>query len=417
MLFVSMLKGFGFLGESQKNTDNTPTNEKARPSVALQPARQASTAPPDSDAGVASTVVNPSKALHKKTTQMKKTGDAPATTGPIAANMKPISSTGTGITRKKLSLSSPSTVTASVSAVAPSVSKESVNADKSAVRAKAAKSPTSVMAAGAAASSEQDLESVASRKAAKTSATKPAASAVELEAAGGAVAATAMGGAEPVQVADAALVVASTQQADSTPAVAVRKGRKPVAAAVPAPQPKPSHAPDAAKATFSSTNERPQAAIVHTPARKDAKLADNWKSKAVDELTDDEVLSMPDSEYMNESQMAFFRLKLSRLKEDILSNAGQTTDNLREDTIVVPDPADRATIEEEHALELRTRDRERKLLKKIEHSIARIDSGESGYCDETGEAIGVGRLIARPTANLSLEAQQRRELKQKMFGD
>ena len=85
--------------------------------------------------------------------------------------------------------------------------------------------------------------------------------------------------------------------------------------------------------------------------------------------------------------------------------------------MVVPDPADRATIEEEHALELRTRDRERKLLKKIEQSIGRIDGGDYGYCDETGEPIGVGRLLARPTATLSLEAQQRRELKQKMFGD
>ncbi|MBS0610750.1 MAG: RNA polymerase-binding protein DksA, partial [Proteobacteria bacterium] len=93
------------------------------------------------------------------------------------------------------------------------------------------------------------------------------------------------------------------------------------------------------------------------------------------------------------------------------------TEHLREDTVVVPDPADRATIEEEHALELRTRDRERKLLKKIEQSIARIDAGDYGYCDETGEPIGVGRLLARPTATLSLEAQQRRELKQKMFGD
>lgn len=157
--------------------------------------------------------------------------------------------------------------------------------------------------------------------------------------------------------------------------------------------------------------------LVHSPARKDPKLANNWKSKPVDQLTDEEVLSMPDAEYMNDTQMAFFRRKLVRLKQDILANAGQTTENLREDTVVVPDPADRATIEEEHALELRTRDRERKLLKKIEQSIGRIDSGDYGYCDETGEAIGVGRLIARPTANLSLEAQQRRELKQKMFGD
>ena len=132
---------------------------------------------------------------------------------------------------------------------------------------------------------------------------------------------------------------------------------------------------------------------------------------------DAELIAMPDAEYMNEFQMAFFRRRLVQLKKDILSNAGETTEHLREDTVVVPDPADRATIEEEHALELRTRDRERKLLKKIEQSIARIDAGDYGYCDETGEPIGVGRLLARPTANLSLEAQQRRELKQKMFGD
>ena len=94
---------------------------------------------------------------------------------------------------------------------------------------------------------------------------------------------------------------------------------------------------------------------------------------------------------------------------DILANAGETTEHLREDTVIVPDPADRATIEEEHALELRTRDRERKLLKKIEQSIQRIDMGDYGYCDETGEPIGLGRLLARPTATLSLEAQQRRE--------
>jgi DnaK suppressor protein len=151
--------------------------------------------------------------------------------------------------------------------------------------------------------------------------------------------------------------------------------------------------------------------------KKDPKLANNWKTKSAEELTDAEVLAMPDSEYMNEKQMAFFRVKLQQLKTEILNSAGETTEHLREDTVIVPDPADRATIEEEHALELRTRDRERKLLKKIEQSIARIDAGDYGYCDETGEPIGVGRLLARPTATLSLEAQQRRELKQKMFGD
>ncbi len=159
------------------------------------------------------------------------------------------------------------------------------------------------------------------------------------------------------------------------------------------------------------------AAPVPTPVKKDPRLANNWKTKTAHELTDAEVIAMPDGEYMNDKQMAYFRLKLVQLKDDILTNAGETTEHLREDTVVVPDPADRDTIEEEHALELRTRDRERKLLKKIEQSIGRIDAGDYGYCDETGEPIGVPRLLARPTATLSLEAQQRRELKQKMFGD
>ncbi|NKE66258.1 RNA polymerase-binding protein DksA [Ramlibacter sp. RBP-2] len=174
----------------------------------------------------------------------------------------------------------------------------------------------------------------------------------------------------------------------------------------------------AAKASY--TNTMSPSVLTPPPLvaiKKDPKLANNWKTKAPEELTDAEVLAMPDTEYMNEKQMAFFRLKLMQLKQDILDNAGETTEHLREETVIVPDPADRATIEEEHALELRTRDRERKLLKKIEQSIARIDAGDYGYCDETGEPIGVGRLLARPTATLSLEAQQRRELKQKMFGD
>lgn len=173
----------------------------------------------------------------------------------------------------------------------------------------------------------------------------------------------------------------------------------------------------AAKATFLPSMSTAVLPVPAAVVKKDPKLANNWKNKPVEQLSDAEVLAMSDSEYMNDAQMAFFRLKLVQLKQDILSNAGETTEHLREDTVVVPDPADRATIEEEHALELRTRDRERKLLKKIEQSIARIDAGDYGYCDETGEPIGVGRLLARPTATLSLEAQQRRELKQKMFGD
>ncbi len=149
----------------------------------------------------------------------------------------------------------------------------------------------------------------------------------------------------------------------------------------------------------------------------DPKLAQAWKSKSPRELTDAEVLAMPESEYMNAAQLEFFRHRLSTLREELLRSAGETTEHLREDTLLVPDPADRATIEEEHALELRARDRERKLLKKVEQALAHIDSGDYGWCEETGEPIGIGRLLARPTATLSLEAQQRREMKQKMFGD
>ena len=133
-------------------------------------------------------------------------------------------------------------------------------------------------------------------------------------------------------------------------------------------------------------------------------------------LTEEEVLKMSEDDYMNPAQLAFFKDRLQKLEQDLIKNAGQTTENLRETTLV-PDPADRATIEEEHALELRTRDRERKLLKKVQQSIASIDTGDYGWCVETGEPIGVARLMARPTATLSLEAQQRRELKQKLYGD
>ena len=133
-------------------------------------------------------------------------------------------------------------------------------------------------------------------------------------------------------------------------------------------------------------------------------------------LTEVELLKMSEKDYMNAAQLDFFRQKLLGLKDDLLKNASETTEHLREN-ILVPDPADRATIEEEHALELRTRDRERKLLKKVEQALARIESGDYGWCEETGEPIGLNRLIARPTANLSLEAQERRELRQKLFGD
>lgn len=139
-------------------------------------------------------------------------------------------------------------------------------------------------------------------------------------------------------------------------------------------------------------------------------------TKQANVISEAELQKMPESDYMNDVQIAFFRNRLEQMERELLASAGETTEHLRE-TVIVPDPADRATIEEEHALELRTRDRERKLLKKIKQSLERIDEGEYGYCEETGDPIGIPRLLARPTATLSLEAQQRRELRQKLYGD
>jgi DnaK suppressor protein len=139
-------------------------------------------------------------------------------------------------------------------------------------------------------------------------------------------------------------------------------------------------------------------------------------AKKVRELTEEEILKAPEKDYMNEAQLAFFRKRLVELRDQLLQNADDTGEHLRENEVTT-DPSDRATLEEEYTLELRTRDRERKLLKKVEKSLRLIDDGSYGYCEETGEPIGVARLIARPTATLSLEAQERRERVQKLYGD
>jgi DnaK suppressor protein len=146
-------------------------------------------------------------------------------------------------------------------------------------------------------------------------------------------------------------------------------------------------------------------------------LAPKSPAKRVKELmTDQDLLNAPDKEYMNEAQLAFFKLRLLELRAQLLTNADDTGQHLRENEVTT-DPSDRATLEEEYTLELRTRDRERKLLKKVEKSLKMIDDGSYGYCEETGEPIGVARLLARPTATLSLEAQERRERVQKLYGD
>ncbi len=212
----------------------------------------------------------------------------------------------------------------------------------------------------------------------------------------------------------------ASKAAAPTKAAMTKKPSAPVKSAVAAKQPAPkapaakTPAKPAAKVAVKSAPVKVAPAVETKAAKKKPFNAGDLSENNLP--TESELLRMPESEYMSERQLGFFRDRLRQLEQEILSNAGATTEHLRE-TQFVPDPADRATIEEEHALELRTRDRERKLLKKVQQSIARIDAGEYGWCDETGEPIGLRRLLARPTATLSLEAQERREMRQKMFGD
>jgi len=166
-------------------------------------------------------------------------------------------------------------------------------------------------------------------------------------------------------------------------------------------------------------------AAVKKPAPKAAKPAEakavaaapaEEKPAKKSGLSEAELMRAPASQYMNAEQLAFFRERLLETQRELLEKANLTSEHLREHELEA-DPTDQATIEEEYALELRARDRERKLLKKIDEALRRIDEGSYGYCEETGEPIGIARLIARPTATLSVEAQTRREQKQRLYGE
>src|SRR6266699_6598811 len=140
------------------------------------------------------------------------------------------------------------------------------------------------------------------------------------------------------------------------------------------------------------------------------------KSAKKNGLTEAELLRAPASQYMSPEQLAFFRERLLETQRELLEKADLTSEHLREHELEA-DPTDQATIEEEYALELRARDRERKLLKKIDEALRRIEDGSYGYCEETGEPIGVARLDARPIATLSLEAQERHERRERVHRD
>ena len=124
-----------------------------------------------------------------------------------------------------------------------------------------------------------------------------------------------------------------------------------------------------------------------------------------------------DEPFMNQRQREYFRAKLMGWKDDILRESRETLENLQEESQNHPDMADRASSESDRSLELRTRDRQRKLIAKIDSALKRIDDGTYGYCEETGDPIGVARLDARPIATLSLEAQEMHERREKVYRD
>lgn len=129
----------------------------------------------------------------------------------------------------------------------------------------------------------------------------------------------------------------------------------------------------------------------------------------------EEILAAPEADYMSDRQLMFFRVRLNQERDTLLAAVRETKLHLK-DNAVSADPSDRASQEEDYTLELRVRDRERKHLQRIEQALARIENGTYGWCEESGEPIGIGRLLARPTTTFSLEAQERHEALKKRRG-
>jgi DnaK suppressor protein len=223
------------------------------------------------------------------------------------------------------------------------------------------------------------------------------------------------------------------------PAATKSAAKKPVASRKPAPKAAP--ALRAAVSAKTKTPVKPAAkdldkkpAVTVTPKRPEPKKSPPPpRITAVAKATEDNddvdngLLAGPRNvqpyvakrgeQYMSKEQLDHFRKILSTWKQDLMMEVDRTVSHMKDEAANFPDPNDRATQEEEFSLELRTRDRERKLIRKIEEAIKRVDDGSYGYCLETGEQIGIKRLEARPVATLSIEAQERRERREKQYGD
>ncbi len=172
-----------------------------------------------------------------------------------------------------------------------------------------------------------------------------------------------------------------------------------------------------------STKKTTKKAVKKAPRRKPKKQASNRNSTleslaGIPAFRDIEPYKPKrGEEYMSDEQQEHFRIKLLAWKKELMQEVDRTVHHMKDEAANFPDPNDRATQESEFSLELRTRDRERKLLRKIDSALSRIDDGSYGFCEETGDEIGLKRLEARPVATLSLEAQERRELAERQYRD
>ncbi len=176
------------------------------------------------------------------------------------------------------------------------------------------------------------------------------------------------------------------------------------------------------------SSDRPAGAIASSIAARARLLPDTEEADGESEASDSgSLLAGPRNvkpyvakrgeQYMSKQQLAHFQLILLTWKRDLMEEVDRTVSHMKDEAANFPDPNDRATQEEEFSLELRTRDRERKLIRKIDEALKRIEDGTYGYCLETGEEIGIKRLEARPVATLSIEAQERRERRERQYGD
>jgi len=209
------------------------------------------------------------------------------------------------------------------------------------------------------------------------------------------------------------------------------KAARPVAKPVAKAAPKPVSAKEKAvprKTVTAAAKPAPKPAPAKTkPAPRPEPVTDALRAEDADLAMNPSLLSGPRNvqpyqiskgeEYMSKEQLEHFRTILSSWKQDLMQEVDRTVLHMKDEAANFPDPNDRATQESEFSLELRTRDRERKLIRKIDEALKRIEDGSYGFCLETGEPIGVKRLEARPVATLSVEAQERRERREKQFGD